>query len=137
MHLGGAFRDVGRLDEAVVALDRARGLSRLTGEQYIESVVEWMSAETEDTRGDPTAAIAHRRRELEIFSGIGGNPRHEALAHAHIAYLARRLGDVALERFEADAARIGARHSGIEGLEARVEWALTTDDWFAAPPTAS
>ncbi|HLX34056.1 MAG TPA: AAA family ATPase [Candidatus Limnocylindrales bacterium] len=133
MHLGGAFRDIGRTDDAVAALDRARGLARLTGELYIESVVEWMSAEAEETRGDPRAAIAHRRRELEIFTGIGGNPRHEALAHAHIAHLARRLGDDQLARTEAELARVGARHSGIDGLEARIEWALSTEDWFASP----
>ena len=134
MHLAGALSSLGRRDEAIAALDRARGLARLTGEQYIESVIEWIAAEVEMSRGHLDRAIEHRRRELEIFAAIGGNPRHEALAHAHIAHLARRLGDVAVEREESETARYGARHSGIDGLEARVDWALTTDDWFADMP---
>ncbi|HEY2888309.1 MAG TPA: AAA family ATPase [Candidatus Limnocylindrales bacterium] len=135
MHLAGTLRGLGRLDEAVAALDRARAICLQTGERYIETVTEWISAEVEESRGDDRAAIVHRRRELEIFGGIGGNPRHEALAHAHIAHLSRRLGDQDLEAFEAEAARTLARHSGIPDLVPRVEWALATDDWFAAWPT--
>jgi hypothetical protein len=134
MHLAGSLRDLGRLDEAVAALDRSRALCQLTGERYIESLTEWNWAEVEQTRGDDRAAIDHRRRELALFSEIGGNPRHEALAHAHIAHLARRLGDRDLEAFESDAARMLARHSGAPELVPRVEWALTTDDWFADQP---
>jgi DNA-binding SARP family transcriptional activator/tetratricopeptide (TPR) repeat protein len=131
MHLAGAYQALNRLDDAIATLDRARGLCRLAGEQYIETVVEWVSAEVEQLRGNHAAAIAHRRRELEIFASIGGNARHEALAHAHLAHLARTVGDDRLASAEAEAARVGARHSGIDTLEARVEWALSTDDWFA------
>jgi hypothetical protein len=134
MHLAGTLRDLGRIEEAVAALDRSRAICQQTGEHYIESVTEWISAEVQQTRGADEAAIAHRRRELEIFATIGGNPRHEALAHAHIAHLARRLGDAATSTFEADAARTLARHSGIPDLVPRVEWALATDDWFADQP---
>jgi len=130
LHLGGALLGVGRPDDAVAALDRARGLSQLTGERYIESVVEWNTAEVEQARGDYPAAIRHRRRELEIFAQIGGNPRNEAMAHAHIAQLAHRLADAGLERSETEAARVLARHSGIEGLDARIEEVLATPDWF-------
>jgi ATP/maltotriose-dependent transcriptional regulator MalT len=137
MHLAGSLRWAGRLDEAVAALDRARTLCRQAGERYIEAVTEWIAAEVEESRGQLGAAIECRRRELEILRGIGGNARHEALAHAHIAYLARRLGDEGLERSESDAARLGARHSGIEGLEVRVESALATDDWFAEHQASS
>jgi DNA-binding SARP family transcriptional activator len=137
IHLAGSLHAIGRLEEAAAALDRARSLCRLTGERYVESVTEWISAEVEQSRGHDAEAILHRRRELEIFGQIGGNARHEALAHAHIAHLARRLGDRDLERTETESARVGARHSGIDGLKARVEWALTTDDWFAPiPPLA-
>jgi DNA-binding SARP family transcriptional activator/tetratricopeptide (TPR) repeat protein len=134
MHYAGTLRDLGRLDEAVAALDRSRALCRRTGELYIESVTEWIAAEVEQTRGEDRRAIEHRRRELELFTALGGNPRHEALAHAHIAHLSKRLGDGPTEAFEADAARRLARHSGIPDLLPRVEWALTTDDWFADQP---
>jgi DNA-binding SARP family transcriptional activator/tetratricopeptide (TPR) repeat protein len=137
MHLAGAYQALHRYDDAIVTLDRARGLCHLTGEQYIETVVEWVSAEVEELRGNLAEAIAHRRRELAIFAAIGGNPRHELLAHAHIAHLARLVGDRDLERAEAEAARIGARHSGIDGLMERVEWALTTEDWFGEMPAVS
>jgi tetratricopeptide (TPR) repeat protein len=134
MHLAGVLQSLGRLDEAMLALDRARGLCRLSGEQYTETVIEWVAAEVEQLRGNPREAIGHRRRELEVFAAIGGNPRHEAMAHAHIARLARELADPELERSATDAALGGARHSGIDGLEARVEWALTTESWFSDMP---
>jgi DNA-binding SARP family transcriptional activator/tetratricopeptide (TPR) repeat protein len=134
MHFAGSLRHLGRLDEAVAALDRARVLSRQAGEDYIAAVTEWVSAEVRQTRGELRAAIDHRRRELEIFARIGGNPRHEALAHAHIAHLAVKLGDTRMASFEADAARALARHSGTPDLGSRVEWALGADDWFADQP---
>lgn len=134
MHLAGSLHQVGRYDEAMTAIDRALVLCRLSGDRYIESVTEWIAAEIEESRDHFAEAIGHRRRELEIFGDIGGNPRHEALAHAHIAHLAGRLGDGSLAKAEAAAARFGARHSGIDGLEARVEWALATPDWFAPQP---
>lgn len=134
MHYAGTLRDLGRLDAAIVALDRARAIARQTGERYVEAVTEWVWAEVDQTRGDERAAIEHRRRELELFGLLGGNARHEALAHAHIAHLSRRIGDGATEAFEADAARSLARHSGIRDLVPRVDWALTTPDWFADQP---
>jgi DNA-binding SARP family transcriptional activator/tetratricopeptide (TPR) repeat protein len=124
MHLAGALGNAGRLDEAVASLERARVLARQTGEQYIESVIEWVSAELEDLRGNPAQAIEHRRRELAILGEIGGNVQHEAMAHAHLAQLAARLGDDEQARTEAAFARSAARHSGIEGLDQRVEAAL-------------
>lgn len=134
MHLATALRRMGRLDEAMGALDRAVGLCELSGERYIESVSEWIAAEVEQSRGRDAAAIERRRRELAILAAIGGNARHEALAHAHIAHLARRTGDEDLARSEAAAARLTAAHAALPGLEAHVAWSLETEDWFAPWP---
>jgi DNA-binding SARP family transcriptional activator/tetratricopeptide (TPR) repeat protein len=134
MHLGAQLGDLGRFEEALAALERGRALCAVTGERYIESVIEWNAAQVAQQMGRLSEAIEHRRRELGIFREIGPNPRHQALAHAHIAHLSRLLGDPASERTESDLARATAAQSGDEGIVARVAWALATEDWFAEEP---
>ena len=111
MHLAGCLRSLGELDRAVAELDRSIELTQFSGDRYIEAVAEWTAAGVEQARGRFAEAIAARRRELAILSDIGGNPQNQAMAHAHIAYLARRLGDEALAAAEEMSARnIARRH---------------------------
>jgi hypothetical protein len=134
MHLGGQLGELGRFEEALAALERGRALCAVTGEQYIGSVIEWNAAQVAQQMGRLEEAVDHRRRELAIFAEIGPNPRHQALAHAHIAHLSRLLADPETAAAEAGLARASARSGGDPDLVAHVEWALVTDDWFAEPP---
>jgi DNA-binding SARP family transcriptional activator/tetratricopeptide (TPR) repeat protein len=134
MHLGAQLGELGRFEEALAALDRGRVLCSISGEEYIATVIEWNAAQVAQQMGRLEEAIEHRRRELAIFREIGPNPRHEALAHAHIAHLARQLGLQSIEDAEAALARASARTGNDRGLEAHVDWALLTDDWFAEAP---
>jgi DNA-binding SARP family transcriptional activator/tetratricopeptide (TPR) repeat protein len=129
MHLAGCLRDLGDLDAAMAQLDRSIELTRHSGDRYIEAVSEWNAATVEQRRGRFAEGISRRRRELAILGEIGGNPQNEAMAHAHVAYLARRQGDEQLAVAEEMAARNLARHSGIGGLPERLERVLTTE-WF-------
>jgi DNA-binding SARP family transcriptional activator/tetratricopeptide (TPR) repeat protein len=129
MHLASALRTTGDLEAARSNLERSLFLCRLTGDRYIEAVTTWILAEVEDTGGRYAEAIGLRRAELEILGSIGGNPQNQAMAHAHVAHLARRLGDAALAETEAEAARAVAAHAGVEHLPALIERALTALDW--------
>ncbi len=131
MHLAGALRMTGDFDRAMLELETARALAAMGGDAYTEAVTEWVAADIEHNRGRLEASIGHRRRELELLRTMGGNPRHEAMATAHIAHLALLLDDRDLARAESDAARAIARHSGAPGLSAQVEHALAMEDWFA------
>jgi tetratricopeptide (TPR) repeat protein len=127
MHLAGCLRRLGLVDRASSELERAIQLTRFSGDRYIEAVSEWNAAVVDQSRGQFRDAVAHRRRELEILAEIGGNPQNEAMAHAHLAHLSRRLGDDGTANAEAVAARDLGRHAGIEGLGERVAVALETD----------
>ncbi|HET9852682.1 MAG TPA: AAA family ATPase [Candidatus Limnocylindrales bacterium] len=129
MHFAGALRNLGDVDGARTNLERALFLCHLTGDRYIEAVTTWILAEVEDTAGRLEEAIGLRRAELEILGATGGNPQNQAMAHAHIAHLAGRLGDSDVEAVERKAARAVAEHSGIDHLPALVERALTARDW--------
>ncbi len=71
-------------------LDRAIWVADMVGDPYMESVATWASAEMAYALGDDVTAQGLRRRELELLAGLGGNVRHEALAHVHLAHIARR-----------------------------------------------
>jgi DNA-binding SARP family transcriptional activator/tetratricopeptide (TPR) repeat protein len=129
MHLAGALRDTGDLEAARTQLGRSLFLCHLTGDRYIEAVTTWILAEVEDTAGRYEEAIGLRRAELELLGTAGGNPQNQAMAHAHIAHLADRLGDPILAASEADAARAAAEHSGIDHLPGLIERALGATDW--------
>jgi len=134
IHLAGSLRELGRLDEAMRELDRARAVCIRSGERYVESVTEWVTAEVDEDAGRHGDAIRRRRRELELLAAIGGNPRNEAMAHAHIASLAHRLDDDRTARIEAESARAIARHAGLDGLVADVDRTLGTESWAVGGP---
>jgi DNA-binding SARP family transcriptional activator len=127
MHLGGCLGQLGEVDRASRELERAIELTHFSGDRYIEAVCEWNAAQVEQARRRFPAAIAHRRRELEILAQIGGNPQNEAMAHAHLTHMLRRVGDDDGAATEAQAARDIARHAGIDGLAERIEQHLAVD----------
>jgi DNA-binding SARP family transcriptional activator len=130
MHLAGAFRGIGRFDAATEQIEQALATCAMTGDRYIEAVSVWIAADIAHARGDLEAARALRRRELELLDGIGGNEHNQAMAHAHLAFLARNLGDPETAEVEAELARSIARHSGLAHLPARIELALSSPGWF-------
>jgi tetratricopeptide (TPR) repeat protein len=134
MHLAGAYRQIGRLDEATREIDAALASCSMTGDRYIEAVTVWIAAEVEHARGRYAEAIALRRRELDMLGALGGNEHNQAMAHAHIAFLARQLGDARLQTDEARIARLIAQHAGLEHLPGRIEQALASPGWFIEDP---
>jgi tetratricopeptide (TPR) repeat protein len=130
MHLATALRDAGDATGALPEVSRAIELTRMTGDRYIEAVSHWILAEVEDTLGNLDGAARARRAELEILGSIGGNPQNQAMAHAHLAHLAKRAGDASTARVEADAARGMAAHAGLDYLPALVERAIGAANWF-------
>ncbi len=131
-HVGTAHVRGGEAARGRPHLDRARELAILVGDRYGEAVAEWSLAEMEHRLGDWERAAAHRRREIALLEGLGGNPHNAAMAHAHLAHLARVVADADAERGEAEAARRLARGSPEPGYVDRVERALTVDDWSQA-----
>ncbi len=130
MHLATALRDAGDAPAGRAQVARAIELTRLTGDRYIEAVSHWILAEIEDTAGRLEAAASARTAELSILEAIGGNPQNQAMAHAHLAHLASRMGARETSRAEAEAARAVAAHAGLEYLPGLVERAITAEDWF-------
>ena len=132
MHLAGGYRGLGQLDRAFEEIDEALRLTRANGDRYIEAVTLWIAAEAEDARGGLAAAIDYRRQELAVLAATGGHPQNEAMAHAHVAHLARRMGDTSTSDVETTAARGVAAASGLDRLASTVERALAATDWFRA-----
>ncbi|HVR29898.1 MAG TPA: AAA family ATPase, partial [Thermoanaerobaculia bacterium] len=91
-HLG--FRMVigGTPGRARPHLERSMSLASMIGEPYMESVSAWAAAEMAYSLGDDAEAERFRHRELELLSGLGGNARHEAMAHVHLVHILRRAG---------------------------------------------
>jgi DNA-binding SARP family transcriptional activator len=139
MHLAGAFRGIGRFEAATEEIDRALATCVMTGDRYIEAVSVWIAAEIAHARGDLVAARDLRRRELLLLDVHGGNEHNQAMAHAHLAFLARQLGDLETAELEAELARSIAAHSGLGHLKPRIELALASPGWFIedAPPRSS
>ncbi len=129
MHLGTALTRSGRPGRARPHIARALEVTHQMGDRYLEAVTAWAAAEMEDALGDVTAATEMRRRELALLASIGGNPHNEALAHAHLAHLARRTGDDATFAVEAAEARRLAEASPHPGYGARIEEALEIASW--------
>ena len=132
-HLASSIAAAGHPLEARAQIERALELGRMIGDQYMESVASWIAAAIEDTLGNWSAAMAHRRRELELLSTIGGNPTNEALAHAHLALLARHLDDRATADAEAAEARRLAAFAEEPGYAARIEEVLAARRWSEVP----
>ena len=130
MHLAGAYRQIGQLDAAVREIEAALASCSMTGDRYIEAVTVWIAAEVEHVRGRYAEAIELRRRELALLAALGGNEHNQAMAHAHVSFLARKLGDPTLEADAARVARLIAQHSGQPHLPGRIEEALRSPGWF-------
>jgi DNA-binding SARP family transcriptional activator/tetratricopeptide (TPR) repeat protein len=128
-HLAGILPRAGRASEARPHAQRGLELAEQMGDWYIAAVAAWLSAEAEDALGDYAGAARLRRKELGWLARIGGNPHNEALAHAHLANLARRAGDGAVEIEEADRARKAAAEDPDPAYAARIEVALTAERW--------
>jgi tetratricopeptide (TPR) repeat protein len=130
MHLAGAYRQIGQLDAAAREIEAALASCSMTGDRYIEAVTVWIAAEVEHVRGRYAEAIELRRRELALLAALGGNEHNQAMAHAHVSFLARMLADATLEADEARVARLIAQHSGQPHLPERIEMALASPGWF-------
>jgi tetratricopeptide (TPR) repeat protein len=129
VHIAAALTRSGRPARARIHSDRALELASLTGDRYAEAVGAWGAAETEELLGDHAAAAAYRHRELRLLASIGGNPHNEALAHAHLAHLARLGGDEDGFAREAHTALALAGTSDDAGYAARIGIALEEVSW--------
>ena len=131
IHLTSAFTRAGRAALARPHVERALELARLIGDRYAEAVATWTAADMEDLAGDLPAAAALRREELRHLDSVGGNPHNEALAHAHLASLARRTGDDATFRSESDVAVRLAELSDDTEYAGRIRAALVAPVWWS------
>lgn len=129
IHIAAALTRSGHPARARVHSDRGLELGSLTGDRYAEAVGAWGAAEMEDDLGDRAAAAAYRQRELRLLASIGGNPHNEALAHAHLAHLARSGGDDIGFAREAETALTLAGRSDDTGYAARIKEALEAESW--------
>jgi DNA-binding SARP family transcriptional activator len=132
IHLGVLFARDGDPGRGRPLLERGMELGRLTGDRYLEAVAAWALAEADDALGDYPAAIVVRRRELELLQITGGNAHNAAMAHAHLAHLARLTGDPRGAGREADEARRLAAASDEPGYLARIERAIAIESWAEA-----
>ena len=128
-HLGALLTRVGRPADGRPQFARALEMSEQRGEWYEEAVSAWLAAETEDALGNLEGARQLRSRELGLLARVGGNPHHEALAHAHLAHLARLLLEPETERCEAARARELAASDPDPEYRGRIEAALSVADW--------
>ena len=129
IHLGVLFARSGAARRGRPYLERGVELGRLTGDRYLEALAVSALAEAEDALGDYPAAIAARGRELELLGSTGGNAHHAAMSHAHLAHLARLMGDDAAAEHDAGEARRLALASDEPGYAARIERAIAIASW--------
>jgi DNA-binding SARP family transcriptional activator/tetratricopeptide (TPR) repeat protein len=129
MHIGSMLTKAGRPAEARPHLARSLELSEQMGDWYVAAVCAWIAAETEEALGDLEAARQMRQRELALLARSGGNPHNEALAHAHLAHLARLRGQREAEDCEAARARALAASDRDPGYATRIEEALSVASW--------
>lgn len=132
---GGAMLDISDR-QMVVARRNEERLAEVRRDRLLRAVREERAAYEAKMAPKPPSSRttwgasrrrSHRERELALRKAIGGNPRSEAVAHAHVAFLARRRGDAGRAGSEADLARAAA---------ARVEdpeYAATTEANLALP----
>jgi DNA-binding SARP family transcriptional activator len=129
LHLGVLFARSGELARARPHQERAVELARLTGDRYLEALAAGTLAETADALGDYPAAVAARRRELQLLDDTGGHPHNAAMAQAHLARLARLLDDgPAMELASVEARRLASASDEV-GYAARIERAIAADSW--------
>jgi hypothetical protein len=130
IHLAATFTRLGRASSARPHAARGLEVARLMGDRYGEAVAAWTAAELEDLAGDLPTAVALRREELRLLAAIGGNPHNEALAHAHLANLAWRVGDSATFEREAASATDLAAQSPDPEYPGRIRSLLQAADWW-------
>ncbi|HLO34559.1 MAG TPA: hypothetical protein VK194_00690, partial [Candidatus Deferrimicrobium sp.] len=133
IHLVTSLTAAGRFAVARRHAVRTLEVGRLMGDRYIESVAARQAAELEDAAGSRAAAGDLRRRELRLLEELGGNPRNEAWAHAHLAVIARAAGDEATVETESAAARRLAHRSPTPDDADWIETALAASRWADVP----
>ncbi len=133
LHLANSLIRAGRPAEARRHISRALELAEQMGDWFAESAGAWLAADAEDELGNLEAAREMRLREIALLTRTGGNPPHEAWAHAHLAHLARLLGDPGMEEREARQARELAAAERETDLPIRIEQALSAAKWSDAP----
>jgi len=128
IHLGSIWTAMGTPARARPHLERAIDLAVLTGDRYTEAIGCWKSAEMWWALRDDPKAAQLREREVALLASIGGNPRHEALAHAHLFHIHRRRGDPERAASAAAAATTLALACD-EAYSERIETLLRAGDW--------
>lgn len=98
-------------------LDRAIELSRLSGDCYAQAVAMRAAAEMEFEIGDLAAAEARLSDEVTLLHEVGGNARHEAVAHARWAHVAHLRGNGAVRDMQAAVALDRAAQAGLADAE--------------------
>jgi DNA-binding SARP family transcriptional activator/tetratricopeptide (TPR) repeat protein len=131
-HIGFCLIRAGTPGRARPHLDRALSLARMVGEKYGESVASWAAWEMEFALGNDLAAEKLMQNELTLLAEIGGNARHEAIAHTRAAHLARRRADAYSQQAEAALARGAAARAGVAdpAFAARIEGYLVAPQWI-------
>ena len=129
IHLCEVYRVLRRFEASDEQVTQALELGRISGDDYAEAVALWVKAELEHSRKRFDEAMKCRQLELDVLARMGGNAKHEAMAHAHLALLSRRLGDEQTASAEAATARSVARHAADSELPGVIEDALAAPDW--------
>lgn len=93
IHRAAVLRRLGRLEEALGAVEEGVRIVRRSRDRYLLSVGCRAAAEIHDARGDLSGAVDARTEELTLLPVT--NHRHLATAHAHLASLYRRQGRAA------------------------------------------
>jgi hypothetical protein len=130
-HLGFRFVIAGTPEEARPHVERSQSLGRMMGDAYSEAIATWAAAEMQLALGDLDAAAEAIETELALFASIGGNPRHEAIAHAQRSHVARLAGDATKAGEEATLARAAAAKAAIgdRAFAQRIEGYLLAPRW--------
>jgi tetratricopeptide (TPR) repeat protein len=132
-HLAEILKNAGRASEARPHAQRSLEVAEQMGEWYFAAVSAWLAADVEDALGEYEAAVRLRHRELALLGRIGGNRHNEARTHAHLAHLARLMGDPKTEADEAKLARKLACEDPDPAYTALIENALTVERWSEVP----
>jgi hypothetical protein len=124
-------RQIRQAIDAYEALANESRAERVRGETYGESVASWAAWEMEYALGNDLAAEKWMQSELALLADVGGNPRHEALAHTRAVHLARRRADMRAQRAEAALARSAAARAGVAdpAFAARIDGYLVAPYW--------
>ncbi|USQ76084.1 AAA family ATPase [Ornithinimicrobium cryptoxanthini] len=119
IHRGGVLRRLGRLEEALGAVNEGIRIVRRTRDRYVLSVGCRIAADIHEAEGDLSGAVSARTEELTLLRGTH-NHRHVAMAHAHLASLYRRQGRTQ----ESDRATHAARGAVEQSADADVAEAV-------------